>query len=86
MVPGDDKDRNACFGHLKQGLHCHLNQRLRDPAPVEKITSVDHQIHISPKGRLERPFKVGEEIVAPPSPHNARPKRQVKAQMGISDK
>jgi hypothetical protein len=50
---------------------------------MEDIPSMDHEIRIPSRSRLEGLLVIGEEIVAAPPPLHAGVKRQVEAQVSV---
>ena len=85
MVPGHDIDRGACIGDFDQGRHGHVHQRRGHLAPVEQVAAVHDQVYIPVEGGLQGDIEIGEEIVSAAPSLDSRAKREVKAQVRVSD-
>jgi hypothetical protein len=83
VIPRHEEDRRPSIGHPHQGCDRHFHKRRGDLASVEQVATVNDQVYLPSHCRLERPFEVGEEIVTPASPCNARAERQVNTKVGI---
>lgn len=65
VVARNEIDRNTPFGNPEQWFHGHFDECVRDYAPVEEVTSMDHQVNFPFKRRGESMFEVGKKIGTP---------------------
>jgi len=76
---------HTTLGDVAQWREGALDERRRDPAPVEEVTAVDHEIDLAVASRRERPLVAGEEV-RPPSPaSDPWAYWLVEAQMGVRE-
>ncbi len=68
MVSRNDKDGGSPFGDLQERFECLCDMNRGNSAPVEKITSMDHQIDLALERRSQSAIEVLEEVNPPPPP------------------
>ena len=86
VIAGDDEDRDAFVGNAGEWLECLPGDARRWTRAVEYVTAVNDEIDVAVERGLQRRRVVCEKIMAAPASLDARPRRQVEAEVGVSEK
>ncbi len=85
VVSGHDAHRDSLVGQLRERGEGPGHEIHRHPAPEEDVPPVDDEVDLATSGRGERGLESGEELGAAPPAGNARPPRQVQAEVGVGE-
>jgi hypothetical protein len=85
VVARNQDDRHPQISDLQKRFERQLHQSRRNPAAVEEIAAVHHEIDLAPSRRIEGSTGVGEEIGTLASTVDSRPKWEVETQMGVGE-
>jgi hypothetical protein len=78
-------DRHALVGDASQWLERLPHHAAQRPRPIEHIAAVNDQIDFASECWLQCGRIVGQEVVAAPSPIDARVYGEVEAEVGVGD-
>ena len=85
VIPGDDEDRNASVGDASQWLECLPCDARGRARAIENIAAVDDDVDVTVECRLECGRVIREKVMSAPASLDARPRRQVEAEVGVSE-
>jgi len=83
VVAGNHEHRRAFVGDLQEGFEGLIHQGGRDPGPVKDVATVDYQVYLLLPRCGQGTLMVGEEVVAPTPPIDARVERQIEPEVGV---
>src|SRR5262245_11084509 len=84
VVPGYDEYRHATIGNSAQRLVRLIGDRRENLRRIEHISRVHDEIDLAGERWRERSVIVRDEVVAATSPGDARLRREVEAEVGVS--
>jgi hypothetical protein len=65
MITGHKINGNTAISHLKKRFHGHFKKGVWNSSAEKKISSVNHEINLTPESRGQGQVEVGEKIVSP---------------------
>ena len=86
MIPGHDEHRNAAIGNSLEWGICLVRDAGMWRRSIEDIAAMHDEIDVARQCRCEGRRIVGEEVESATAAPNARPDRQVEAEMGVAQK
>jgi hypothetical protein len=85
VISRDDENRNAFVGDTNEWLERLPRDARRRTRPVEHVAAVNDQINVAVERGLQRGGIVCEKIVSATPTMDARPRRQIEAEVGVSE-